>query len=97
MRHGDLHRGEIVVPKMSALDFCPHKDLLIDYEKVHCELDCVVDRMSIRETHHCTFIAAVYTLRPTSVPIMNHPNTVVLGLLAAVATISATLSKLWWL
>jgi hypothetical protein len=94
VRHGDLHRGEIVVPKMSALDFCLRKGLLIDYEKVHCELDCVVDRTLIRETHHCTFIAVVCTLRPTSVPIMNYPNTVVL---AAIATISATLSKLWWL
>jgi hypothetical protein len=45
------------------------------------------------KTHHCTFIAAVCTLRPASVPII--PTTFDTVALAAVATISATLSKLW--
>jgi hypothetical protein len=43
------------------------------------------------ETHHCTFIAAVCTLRPASVSIIL--NGIVA--LAAVVTISATLFKLW--
>jgi len=43
-------------------------------------------------THHCTFIAALCTLRPASVPIM--PTTFDTVALAAVATISATVSKL---
>jgi hypothetical protein len=55
----------------------------------------LVGRTSIRETHHCTFIAAVCTLNPASVPII--PTTFDTVALAAVATISATLSKLWWL
>ena len=41
-----------------------------------------------------TFIAAFYTLRPASVPFPTTFDTVVL---AAVATTSATLSRLWWL
>jgi hypothetical protein len=44
-------------------------------------------------SHHCTFIAAVCTLRPASVPII--PTTFDTVRLAAVATIPATLSKLW--
>jgi hypothetical protein len=54
-----------------------------------------VGRMMIGETHHRTFIAAVCTLRPASVPII--PTTFDTVVLAAVATISATLSKLWWI
>ena len=55
----------------------------------------LVGRMSIGGTHHCTFIVAVCTLRPASVPII--PTTFDTVALAAVATISATLSKLWGL
>jgi hypothetical protein len=46
-----------------------------------------------RETHHWTLITAVFTLRPVPVPIIPVP-------LAAIVTISATLSdlrELWWL
>jgi len=50
------------------------------------------DRILIGETHHCTFIVAVCTLRPASVPII--PTTFDTVALAAVATISATVSKL---
>jgi hypothetical protein len=42
--------------------------------------------MVIRETHHCTFIAAVCTLRLASVP--NIPTTFDKVALAAIATIS---------
>jgi hypothetical protein len=55
----------------------------------------LIGRTSIGETYHCTFIVAVCTLRPASVPII--PTTFDIVALAAVATISATLSKLWWL
>jgi hypothetical protein len=50
-----------------------------------------IGRTLIRETHHCTFIAAVCTLRPASVPII--PTMIDTVALAAIATISATLPK----
>jgi hypothetical protein len=54
-----------------------------------------VSRMLIEEAHYCTFIAAVFTLRPASVPIISTMfDTVMVGV---AATISITLSKLWWL
>ena len=43
-----------------------------------------------RETHHWTLIAAVFALRPAPVPIVPVP-------LAAIVTVSTTLSELWWL
>jgi len=46
-------------------------------------------RRLIGETYHCTFIAAVCTLRPSVPTILTRFDTVTL---AAVATISATLS-----
>jgi hypothetical protein len=45
-----------------------------------------------RETHHCTFVTAVCTLRPSRVPII--PTTFDT---TTVITISEVLSKLWWL
>jgi hypothetical protein len=54
----------------------------------------LVGRTSMGETHHCTFLAAICTLRPASVPII--PTTSDTVVLAAVATISATLPKPWW-
>ena len=52
-----------------------------------------VGRSLFEETHHCTFIAAICTLRPASVPIIRTTfNTVVL---ASIATISVMLSKPW--
>ncbi len=47
------------------------------------------------KTHHYTFIAAVCTLRPASVPII--PTTFDTVALAAVTIVSATVSKLWGL
>jgi hypothetical protein len=55
----------------------------------------LVGRTSMGETYHCTFIAAICTLGPASVPII--PTTSDTVVLAAVATISATLPKPWWL
>jgi hypothetical protein len=55
----------------------------------------LVGRTSMGETHHCTFIVAVCPLRPTSAPII--PTTFDTIALVALATIFATLSKLWWL
>jgi hypothetical protein len=50
------------------------------------------------ETHHYTFIAAVCMLMPDSVPIIPTTfDTVVVLVQVAIATISATQSKLWWL
>jgi hypothetical protein len=54
-----------------------------------------VRRTLMGGTHHCTFIAAICSLMPASVPII--PTTFDTVALAALATISATLFKLWWL
>jgi hypothetical protein len=58
-----------------------------------------VSRTLIGGTHHCTFLAAICTLRPTSVrrltvPII--PTTFDTVVLVVIATISVTLPKLWW-
>jgi hypothetical protein len=55
----------------------------------------LVGRTSIGETYHRTFIVAVWTLRPATVPII--PTMFDTVALAAVTTVSGTLSKLWWL
>jgi hypothetical protein len=53
-----------------------------------------IGRTSIGETHHCTFIPAICTLKRASVPIVLMTFDTVA--LTAVATISTTLPELWW-
>ena len=64
-------------------------ELIDAYEKTMKEGWQKVGRMSIGETHHCTFIPAVCTLKRAEVLII--PT-----MFDTVATISATLLELWW-
>ena len=36
---GDLHRGEVVIPKVSMLYLCPCESHLIDLKDIGCKLD----------------------------------------------------------
>jgi hypothetical protein len=91
-----LHAKEIYVRQRDERRICFVELIDANRKKTLMVTDWqLVGRTLIGETYHCIFIAAVCTLRPASVPTI--PTRFDTVTLAAVTTISATLSKLWWL
>jgi hypothetical protein len=84
-----LHAKEMYVRLRDERRICLVE--LIDVNRKKKKLAACRENIN-QETHHCTFAAAVCTLRPARVPIILTTFDT-----TAVATISAVLSKLRWL